>query len=658
MALARDDVAGYLRRMAGGPLATDAASARLVVRASTDPSLAALTGAPSERGFKIARVDDGGRTVLAVHAASDAALVHGLYALLEELGARFFHPEQELIPELGALHIPRQLAIGRDPAFAVRGVQLHLLHPTEYFASFNEPGEQHLAEAKRFIDWLVKTGQNHVQWWLLETMDWEAWLPHGRAIVDYAHSRGVTAGAVVQLWGGSSLQHAIHLVDDEARWQTEIPAGIDALMAIPWDVIEVGLGEFLSGDPQALLDWMNLATDHVATRWPGTDFTVINHVGNYENLWIDWKGERTFFYHLPGEADPRLVNTVHTLFFFDLYRPWAMYEHPDFSLQREFIQREVGERRVRYQPESAYWVTADVDVPAFLPEYLLARWTDIHGLHRDLTLAGKPSLEGHVMFSSGHEWGYWLTDYLSAKMMWEPEQPLERFLAHYGGGYGACGDEIGGTLGALVDHQTRWLFDARLVPYVSGEDATDDAGYLIGIETHPPRVPFQQLHAWSEPERATFEHDVLDALAEAVRELTPIRERFARTCGRVDETLAPWCAELVDGTEIVELRLQHSEALYRGVLASARGGDAAPHFARAASLRDDAREVVARREPHYRFPLGRLVESYQNPTSYEHGYLRQAHTLCFWERQQEQASYVVEYGVGPALTAMQLTCQQ
>ena len=53
-----------------------------------------------------------------------------------------------------------------------RGLQPHTLHPIEYFDVFMQPGDANLADAKRYVDWLVKTGQNYVQWPLLSTVDW------------------------------------------------------------------------------------------------------------------------------------------------------------------------------------------------------------------------------------------------------------------------------------------------------------------------------------------------------------------------------------------------------------------------------------------------------------------------------------------------------
>src|SRR4029078_9460194 len=103
-----------------------------------------------------------------------------------------------------------------------------------------------LALAKRFVDWLVKTGQNHVQWYLLRDVSFSDWRPRGQAIRAYAHARGVTVGVVVQLWSGSSLQRAVELVKNKDNWQNEMSASFDQLMVLPWDNVEIALGEFFA----------------------------------------------------------------------------------------------------------------------------------------------------------------------------------------------------------------------------------------------------------------------------------------------------------------------------------------------------------------------------------------------------------------------------
>ncbi len=608
------------------------------------------SGLSVEQGFGVKRAQDR----LYVLANDDANLAYGAYALLEKLGARFFHPKEEFVPRYGQVALPKEFQILRSAAFAQRGVQLHTLHPIEYTAPFNLPGDQNLAEAKQLIDWLVKTGQNHVQWVLMETAPLGA---HTKAILDYAHARGVTVGAALQVWGGASLQNNLVLVKSEQDWQAQMDAGLASLMAYDWDVVELALGEFISAEPQMVIDWLDHATAKVAELSPSTQVNVQNHVGNYPQLYVDYQGEKTFYYHLPKHCDPNLGQSVHTLSLFDLYRDWGTYAHPDFKLQHDYLLEVLPTRRTQYFPESAYWITADVDVPLFLPEYVHARWTDIHGLNAETKALGLPNVHGHLMFTSGHEWGYWMTDYLAAKMLWEPEQPLDYFFDHVARSFGTCSAHVGNSLAAFTKLQTEYLFERRLLPYVQGEDVFVDMGYLAGLETHPKRVPFQDVLAMTASERAAFEAEVVGPLEVMAEAIVPLEEDLAARCRGADDAVRPWCEELRDGFAIVRLRLLHSSALYRAILQRANGGDGLSFLDEAARLTELGRAVTAGREAHYRFDVARLVEAYPNPTRYAFGYLRQAHTMCLWTRQQLQASALLVDGVTASVGSLP-PCQE
>jgi hypothetical protein len=604
------------------------------------------TNAPAG-GYALVRADEGGRKIIVAAAGTPADLTSAAYALLEELGVRFFHPMQELVPELDAPRFPRTLEARRTPMTKVRGLQIHLLHPLEYLRTLDEPGEANLAEARRLIDWLVKTGQNHLQWPLLGSFDWAPFAEHARQIAAYAHSRGVTVGASINLSSKGSLQNNYVLVRDETKFAENIQAGLSRALEVPWDDIELALGEFLAAKPEGVVQWLDAAVAHVAAIAPNTHVNVQNHVGNYPQLYVQYKGAPTYFYHLPKYADPRLGQTTHTLFWFDTYRDQGMYEHPDFHFQREFMLSQLPTRRVRYFPESAYWIASDVDVPVFLPEYVESRWNDIHGLDRDITAAALPKLEGHVTFSSGHEWGYWMTDYLAAKMLWEPGAPLDRFIAHYTSAYGSCASGVDAELTQLIALQRHYLFDEKLIPYVSGEDATVETAASLGIVIRPIRKKFELLVTGPESDRVSFETSVLGELDAMVREIRPIEDSLAARCRGSDAVLTPWCNELRDGTRIVRLRLEHAVTIYRAILAHARGdGDGARSgLARAREKTEEAKAVIEEREKGYRFDVGRLTDAYSNPTVYSFGYLRQAHTQCLWRRRDEFARLIIEENV-------------
>lgn len=620
-------------------------SSPYVLWISTSSAARALAGPAPQGGYVLRRAAGANNTtVFVAHANETAILQNAAYALLEFLGIRFFHPRDTFVPALGAIHLPRGLDVSRTPYFATRGVQLHTLHPIEYLEAFTGTSDADFSEARELIDWLVKTGQNYVQWPIMETMDLQHWIAHATRIAEYAHGRGVSVSVNPVLFGSSALQNNFVLIKNSENWRAELEGQLDYLMQVPWDNVELSMGEFIAGDPERVIEWLDHTVAYVASKRASTTVSISNHVGNYDNLWQEFRGERTFFYHLPKFADPRLINSVHTVYFFDLFRDWGGYGHENFFLQREYLYAELPHRPMRYFPESAYWASADIDVPIFLPSYIYARWLDIHELAMGTARQGLPNIEGHVLFSSGHEWGYWMTDYLTAKMAWEPARSFESLLGEYSAAYGSCASTAQTALKQLIDLQNRYLFDARLSGYVSGEDLHDDLGLVAGFTTHPMRLAFEKLLEMSGAERATFEAETVVPLEAFAAELLPLREQMDAMCRGSSAEIARFCAELLDGTEIVRLRVQHSAELYRAVLTTlgGNGTDGRGYLEKAILTADHAAEVVARREPYYRYDAERLTSARENPTIYKFGYLRQPHTLCFWRRQEEQARHIME----------------
>ena len=75
-------------------------------------------------------------------------------------------------------------------------------------------------------------------------------------------------------------------------------------------------------------------------------------------------------------------------------------------------------------------------------------------------------------------------------------------------------------------------------------------------------------------------------------------------------------------------------------------------LARATAVTAQAAQVVARREAEYRFDLDRVTGAYRNPTVYGFGYLRPAHTQCYWSRREEQVSFLLENGVAEGIFSL------
>lgn len=72
-------------------------------------------------------------------------------------------------------------------------------------------------------------------------------------------------------------------------------------------------------------------------------------------------------------------------------------------------------------------------------------------------------------------------------------------------------------------------------------------------------------------------------------------------------------------------------------------------------MTSEAATIVARREKGYRFDLQRLTGDYDNPTVYPFGYLRPAHTQCYWLRREQQVRTLLDTAY-PASLASLPTC--
>ena len=65
--------------------------------------------------------------------------------------------------------------------------------------------------------------------------------------------------------------------------------------------------------------------------------------------------------------------------------------------------------------------------------------------------------------------------------------------------------------------------------------------------------------------------------------------------------------------------------------------------------------MVARREAYYRFDVATLTSDYANPTIYQYGYLRQAHTQCYFHRREDQVQSFLQNGTAAAILGLR-TC--
>jgi hypothetical protein len=285
-----------------------------------------------------------------------------------------------------------------------------------------------------------------------------------------------------------------------------------------FDTLNLSFGEFFGAEPARFVAEVDSAYAAMQRVQPGVELTATIHVGNFDTLRVDYMGQRQLYYFLVRYANPAIVPWVHTTMFFNLYEDTGLaYLHDQFDEHRAYLEGRLAEGKpVGYFPESAYWIAFDINVPVFLPLYVRSR-------HLDLARsAAVGQLDDHVLFSSGWEWGYWLTDASTLRMNYTRPAAWHEAVADLYGGWGATGTAAADLVRRLGEAQHRALIIERLAAYVAGRDQIIDAGDRLGIFSQPDRPEFSELLADTPAARAEFGVRVVDKLKVHADELTAL----------------------------------------------------------------------------------------------------------------------------------------
>ena len=567
---------------------------------------------------------------------------YGLSHALELLGYRFAHPKRAFVPrELPKVVVPPTGL--QTPAVAQRrGLHLHTIHPTDAMFDFWQPDPQHLANAKLAMEFVLHHRGNYLQWVALDNITDDAkahasWRDHTRALTAYAHSRGLRVGLALQLFGQSNLQKGFDLIDSGGDQTAEMERRLRLVLdGNGFDTLNLSFGEFSGADPADFVAKVDQTYALIQKIQPKTEVTATIHVGNQPDLQVTYKGKTQLYYFLVQYTNPAIVPWVHTVMFYNLFEDaGGAYGHPEFTDHRAFLLDHLkGNQPVGYFPETAYWVAFDVCVPLYLPVYLKSRWTDVR------TIAAKgPPLQDYVLFSSGWEWGYWQHDAYALRTAYtlpsDWAQPVRQWWMAWGG----AGNQTADTIVKLAELQHQALIVDRLAPYLAGRDAFIDIGFKAGTVAQPDRVGYEAVLKMTAAERAAFAAKVVVPLVDLAAAMQAL---VVQTAGSAPQD--PWLREVADGIQVTLLRVQFGQSLLQAVVAH---GDGKPDIRDAAMVTADAaldaaKLVVARRHAAlWDGPGPRLTERKDNATLYPYGYLQQADTLCFWQRERAQVRNLV-----------------
>lgn len=740
------------REPALGPDAEGATLIAVGQGLATSPALPAVTGQAEGYAIKASELKVGGKTYPVVGVTGDdrMGVQYGVYRLMELSGKRFYSYADTYTPPVGKAMIPvNGYSESHAPTsqMRVRGFSPHMYHPIPLSDAFHLPSAQNLDMMKRYIDWHVQTGQNTVMFPMLELDQksgflpitsgdrekFQAWLPHAKALVDYAHARGVkvsiklafanyvssNAYAVNPLlasfqsirlngaWkkveeakatleqekakvtdldkrlGAAAPKDRAGLIRQRANAtkqvteaesklaaatkghaellkkygdadEKKIQAMIDRFMAAGWDDIAWNLGtsEFTPTNDDLTIRWMNDAVKHLKANYPGVTTTARSHVPSHP---YSEKYDDSYF-NLPRFADPGMGQLVHTTHHYGLLDKAPVYGNQDFSHKLKQLYLATPERTDIYYPETSYWVAHDVSVPLFLPVYMLNRRHDLE------IVKGIEHLDGHMGFTTGWEWGYWLNDYALARMQHHPDESLTQILDGAFAPFGEARTPMVRLMNEAMLAQQDFLLDKNLIRHVQGFDQLTDFGafasenpllgkVLKGTNTTPNRLRASEILSWDAEKLMAFENGELSELRRMARTFQGFSDRAEALRAVVDPAAEKYHDELADGFKINALRAQQALACLSAEVAARRYALtqqpiyrdlAKAQLATAKQATEAAMALIANREADYREGPEYTTDKGEGPTLWNDHYLTPVHTGKYWTNTLEEAEKAVE----------------
>lgn len=621
---------------------------------------------------------------------------YAVYELLRRVGARYYHPEDDYLPEVsleslrGRLETPTVLGAGPifAPAFVHRSYSFHGAHPLEQLESFSD-SRHPITEAKNVNDWIIKNRGDLMR-------------GAGRGIAP-AENRTERVTQLEALRTRRGLRRSVGITLHNQ--QQGASADLDPSSPIPLEeqarslVVELlntvkdayGFGihfgptELTTTPDRETVALINAAGQKALELRPELIVEVNVHttgtqpVDHYDDLGCPpGTNDRGVadYYDLAFHTDPRFSAKVHTVMFHPLEGPAGVYNQTSFAHKLCLMEKaSAAGRPLIYFPESAYWLSWDNAIPVYLPLYLHSRWRDIQ-LIRPLLLDQGGSLRDHRLFNSGHEWGYWQADYAVGLLHWEPDLtlrqvvgeladpfcPVENFDSSNPAEPLACAARttfIDVLLEVMDDQRQVFLEtpDSRgkaggLYTMFAGEDPADELGAASGLEFRPVRVPFRAVLDMSASTLDTFVRTDLARLEAQATSYEAWRDRLLAVRPEVPASGLRFFDETVDGLAINAVRARHTLALYRVAAALRDHAADAPEvtapLAESESHLAEAEVIIRRREAAYRYPAAQThgggltpETAVPNGTTYPYRVHTKTHLLSYWTNRQEQVEDLV-----------------
>jgi len=507
-----------------------------------------------EHGYTWNILQNNDADIYSLSALSYAGVSNGLYGLLQEkLGFSFIHPRETIIPNLNQWPTIPQGEWSAKPRFEKKGFHLHTQHPLELTEQLMMLNDESWKDVKQYIDWLARNQQNYFEFNLLEGIDRQTWPDLAARMVDYLHSRGIIAGLDLSLHMTQQKSFMLYMNPPNSMLSKEkqIIKNVELLFKADWDIwnVEFSTTEFTSGNIKKKKKLQLLLNQELMKR--GAKLMGRQHVvKEAEMLGGAEYSEEVVASEVELDAHRGVMS--HTVMFYTAFDEKApVYGNKNLRHMLDFHKHQQLERETWYYPESAYWITFDIAVPMLLLPYLQSRLDDILGMQELET-------QGHLTFSSGWEWGYWLVDWSIARWSWEFSNDEEVQIPHALQYLEAISDDQ-----AFMDYLTEtnklhqeFIKDKQLIQYLTAQTVTDELPEPMSLQLHP-RPDWRYGWLMNSAPLETIKQvtsDVLPLLDTFTSTYDSIKEKYHISLQNIEGKVEK---EIIRALDVVALRAKH-----------------------------------------------------------------------------------------------------
>ncbi len=624
------------------------------------------TDAWQSEGYVIEEQKISSKIVIRVESPTHLGVAYGLYDILNRMDIHYYHPRESHITKIYGAIFPRDFTdrLTKTPAYRLRGYHQHTQHPIVWSEYLLDPKEEYKPYVQEYLRYLLRNRQNHLQWHMLKTVDRDTWKPYAKWIVEEAEKYGVKLGLVFSF--ADQQQNCFRLIDDlgeslssEERMAYQKPQ-IEENLAYLGDIgfssftLQFGSNELTAQPDAETLFWFQTAVDWLKANAPETELFAWIHTPAHV---LAEDGE-TPFYHLPLQADEAVGLMIHTTMFYDLEHPAPVYGNENFQHQQACFTEGKGERAMTYFPESAWWLGFDNSLPLFLPITLYTRAYDVQTVIPPLM--GDTRLDGHITFTTGLEWNYWMYDHYMARLTWDTDLTWEDYVDDISEIYSDNDNDLSADIAQVIkDTAERQKIDfigenPLMFYYLAGESEHDELGSVTGLSGRPTKLSYWKVYEYSDEEYDAW-------LTGDFARLEQMRNAYKEISDRLQDIELPDIQKDKEG--LIEKR--HLELKTAGHLLYQRAEQAYLHYAAVRDAHDDKEDAAYEKleeamaitsdvkqqvgeieQEVYRYPLELVAEEKDSLTAYPFGYLWETRTAYFWERRDVQVKELLDVAFG------------